>query len=198
MRLELDEAAKTVDGLQRAMQQANFELGIRDRQIAELKNALAAAGKWDLPKTVLAAKHIAEARYSQQLIFHPRVEQTIDEFRLNENINAAFAAAEIFKVMAEVLQPMVFDGTGFSEEKFKDETGIILSMTEGKASKRDPITEASRTCAFEGQEITFFPHIKDRIQGIEFRVHFSFLESGKILICHVGEHLPNAKTKFLR
>jgi hypothetical protein len=72
-------------------------------------------------------------------------------------------------------------------------------MTERRATKRERELEALRTCDYNGKKILFFPHLKSSVQGIEFRIHFQFLdEEKKILICHLGGHLPTSYTRRMR
>ncbi|MDR1045023.1 MAG: hypothetical protein LBP33_07900 [Candidatus Adiutrix sp.] len=186
------------EGLRSAASQLNQENLNLKRLIADLRNDLGAVNAWDFPESIMDAKRIAAAKYSSKLIFHERVDQSIQDFSLNQNLNAAVSAARIFKALAENLHRSKFEKGSFSEEQFRDETGLEMSMTESKASKRDQAVWESRTCLYNGEEITFFPHVKDTIQGVKFRVHFQFLDQeGKIIICHAGEHLLNAQTKHL-
>jgi len=188
-----------LDDLQRAIGRGNQTLLAQTAQIADLKKDLNACGSWDLPESVMEAKRMAAVRYGSTLIFHERVDQTIADFQLNENLYAAFTAANIFKALAEILHLLKFDQPGFSEEKFNSQTRFILSMTESKASKNHKAIEDSRTCIYEGRAVYFYPHIKAKIQGVDFRVYFQFLDDKKkILICHVGKHLPNAMTQHLQ
>lgn len=192
------EKDKAIDSLQQSLYKLTQEHSGQKRQIDELKNDLNSVVSWDLPISVMEAKQAAAAKYSSKLIFHARVDQSIEEFSFNQNTIAAVAAAKIFKAMADGLYSLKFEQQGFSEEKFRNNTGFALSMTESKASKRDQAIGETRKCFYNGKEVTFFPHIKEKVQGVDFRVHFQFLEmEKKIIICHVGEHLPNAKTKFL-
>jgi len=194
----IQEKDEAIAGMQSAISRLNQEIADKNRQIADLQNDLAAAGTWDIPKSVMEAKRIAEARYGSKLVFHARVDQAIDDFSLNQNAAAAISAACIFKALAENLHKSKFEKGTFSEEQFKGENGLVMSMTESKASKRDQDVWESRTCVYNGEKITYFPHVKDRIQGVEFRVHFQFLDQeGKIIVCHVGEHLLNARTRHM-
>lgn len=181
-----------------SLSQITQELALKDKRIAELRADLEAAGEWLYPESVSEACESARLRYASRLIFHERVAQTVAEFGLNNDLRATAEAVKMFKALAERLHPMKFERDNFSEEQFRDETGIPLSMTESKASKRDKAIEETRVCYYKGRKITFYPHLKRNIQGIQMRLHFQFLsDEKKILICHLGEHLPNAKTKYL-
>lgn len=183
---------------QESLSQLAQELLLRDKQVAELRIELEAAGQWLYPESVGAACEAAQARYGARLVFHERVAQSVSEFSLNNDLRAVSEAVKMFKALAECLHPMRFERDNFSEEQFRNETGIPLSMTESKATKRDRAIEDTRTCFYNGRKITFYPHLKRSIQGIQMRLHFQFLtDERKIIICHVGNHLPNAKTKYL-
>ena len=187
------------DGLDEAVNRLHQELARQNKRIAELTNDLQAAGEWRCPESVLEAKEAAEARYASRLVFHQRVEQSIKEFSLNGDLKAAHETVKMLVALAECLHPMKFEQGEFSEERFRDETGLVLSMTESKTSKREKMIEDSRTCFYQGQKILFYPHLKKTVQGVQMRLHFQFLdEERKILICHLGDHLPNAKTKYLK
>ncbi len=181
-----------------SLNQLTQELLLKNKRIAELRAELEAAGEWFYPETVAEACEAAQARYGARLVFHERVAQTVAEFSLKDDLKATAEAVRMFKALAECLHPMKFERDGFSEEQFRNETGLVLSMTESRASKRDKAIEDTRVCYYQGRKITFYPHLKKTVQGIQMRLHFQFLtDEKKILICHLGEHLPNAKTKYL-
>ena len=63
--------------------------------------------------------------------------------------------------------------------------------------KKNKAFTSIRKCTRNGVEYEFFPHLKGNIRS-DFRVHFAFIEEErKILICHFGEHLDNAKTQYI-
>jgi len=195
---ELKEKKIIIEGLRSAVSRLDQENSSQKQKIAELKNALDSAATWEIPESIIEAMRIAATKFSSKLIFHERVEQSIRDFQLNENLHAVVAAVKIFKALAENLYRLKFEKGSFSEEQFRDETGLEMSMTESKASKRDPAVCESRKCIYNRAEITFFPHVKETIKGVEFRVHFQFLDQErKIIICHVGDHLLNARTKYI-
>jgi hypothetical protein len=199
---EMREKGKTIEALQSAIKQLNQEISDQNRLMADLKNVPETAGAWDLLEstleTVMQARLAAAARFAATLVFHERVDRAIKDFSLNQNKTAAVAAARIFKALATNLYPAKFVKRSFSEEQFRAETGLEMSMTESKASKRDQAVWESRTCLYHDREITFFPHIKETIDGVEFRIHFQFLDDErKIIVCHAGEHLLNAQTKYM-
>lgn|GEM_PF-6697602 len=181
------------------LNQARQELLLNNKRIAELESALSAAGDWACPETVAEACEAARTRYASRLVFHERVAQSVTEFSLKDDLKAAVEAAKMLKALAEVLQPMKFERDNFSEERFQDETGLALAMTESKATKRDRALDETRICFYEGRKISFYPHLKKTVQGVQMRLHFQFLaDEKKILVCHLGDHLPNAKTKYLQ
>lgn len=203
---ELNEKSELISGLeawpaqaQASLNQLNQEVLLKNKQIAELKAELEAAGRWVYPESVGEACEAAQARYGSRLAFHDRVAQSVSEFSLNNDLRAVAEAVKMFRALAECLYPMKFEREEFSEELFRDETGITLSMTESRATKRDKALEDTRVCLYNGREIIFYPHLKKSVQGLQMRLHFQFLDDErKILICHLGEHLPNAKTRHLK
>ena len=175
------------------------ELEYRDKLINDLQANLKTAWDHKLPTSVLEAIEDASRRFGSRLAFHPRVKDNVEAWPQNKNTRCVAQAVSMFEALAQILYQMKFAPDGYVNPKlFQDITGIPLAMTEGKVTKRTKRLDVIRTCEYEGQTISFYPHLKASVNKIQMRVYFGFLEeSQKILICHVGEHLPNSQTKDL-
>ena len=86
------------------------------------------------------------------------------------SLPAVTESVRMVKSLALSLHPMKFKSNNFSEERFKDEIGLELSMTESRATKREKAEVA-------------FP-VPWRESKNYYRPH--------------GGHLPNAMTKHLK
>ncbi|MDR1922573.1 MAG: ELKS/Rab6-interacting/CAST family protein [Candidatus Adiutrix sp.] len=193
------EALKAENALKdETIRRLNQELSNKNKYIAELNNDLKNSESWNCPESVEEATRLAEAKFSSRLIIHERVYQGLKDFNLNNDLRAVHEIVKMFTALAGCLYDLKFRRDGFSEEQFRDETGLTLSMTESKASKKEKAVEDSRTCFFNGRKILFYPHLKKNVLGVQIRLYFQFLDDEKkIIVCHVGNHLPNARTKYL-
>jgi hypothetical protein len=171
------------------------------KQNAELRTDLEGAGKWIVPETLSDVVDAGKRYYSHKLVFHERINLSINSFAQTDNLlksRLVQEAVRFVKALAEKLHPMKFEENNLDQAAFLNATGIPFTMTERRGTKRDQVLEDARTCFYKGEKITFYPHLKSKIQGKEFRVHFQFIESErKILICHMGQHLPTAGTMRL-
>lgn len=77
----------------------------------------------------------------------------------NKDSRAVSETVKMFRALAECLHPMKFERDNFSEEQFRNETGIHLSMTESKASKRGKAIDDTSFCDYQSRKMTFYPHV---------------------------------------
>jgi hypothetical protein len=183
-----------------ALNLSNQLLQESQKTISQLQADLLNAGEWIYPETLNDVVEAGKRYFNNKLIFHDRLYKSINEFAQGDykNSRVVSEAVKMLKALVEVLYPMKFENGSFSQEEFLNRTGIPFSMTEGKATKKDSALEGIRTCYWNGKKITFFPHLKSTIQGTELRMHFQFLEEEKkIIICHLGSHLPTSATRLL-
>ncbi|MDR3203684.1 MAG: hypothetical protein LBV23_02905 [Deltaproteobacteria bacterium] len=190
-----------LNGKTEALNLTNQMLQESNKLNAELKTDLMGAGQWLVPETLNDVVEAGKRYYSNKLIFHELLNQSISAFAQSDNFlktRMVQEAVKFIKALAEKLHPMKFadeNNNSIDTNAFRNATGIPLSMTERRGTKRDQALEDARTCFYKGEKITFYPHLKSTIQGKEFRLHFQFIENErKILICHLGQHLPTAGT----
>jgi hypothetical protein len=106
---------------------------------------------------------------------------------------------EALWAMASELYQLFFENVGEAgdiEKKFKELTGIEMSMTEGSQTKADKRLMKKREDFFQGEPVDITPHIKLRSGSEHFRIYFGVLHSKKLLV--VGEctnHLETAGTR---
>jgi hypothetical protein len=106
---------------------------------------------------------------------------------------------EAMWALASVLHKLLFESggkVGDIEKKFKELTGIDMSMTEGSLTKADKRLMKKREDSYEGEQIDITPHIKLRAGNEHFRIYFGVLRSKKLLV--VGEctnHLETAGSR---
>jgi uncharacterized phage infection (PIP) family protein YhgE len=162
---------------------------------ADLENA----GEWIYPESLSDVVAAGTKYYASNLVFHDRVYQSIASFtaaQSEKKFRIIQEAVKMVKALADTMHRLKFVENNFSEDAFTNLTGIRFSMTERKITKNEKEIEKSRTLKYKGETIIFYPHLKSSIQGTELRIHFQFLENEqKILICHIGDHLPTAGTR---
>jgi hypothetical protein len=101
--------------------------------------------------------------------------------------------------MAFDLYKLFFENEGKAgdiEKRFKELTGVEMSMTEGSQTKADKRLMKKREDSYEGEPVDITPHIKLRSGSEHFRIYFGVLQSKKLLV--VGEcidHLETAGTR---
>ena len=171
-----------------------------NERITELQNDLLAAEEWQYPTSLSEVWTSAAKLYGSRLVFdEDRIEKGLSDFTGQKNPKVVAEFVKMVKSLALSLHPMKFKSNNFSEERFKDETGFELSMTESRATKRDKAMDEPRICHYKGKEILCYPHLKSAVGGLQLRLHFQFLDDEeKIIIGHLGGHLPNAMTKHLK
>jgi hypothetical protein len=104
--------------------------------------------------------------------------------------------------ICELLYPLwkSEESTSLEQEFNQRAEGFEFARTEGKQTKKDKKLMATRKDTYDGREITAMKHIKKgNFKGDKSKSTRVYLEldneSGKILILHVGEHLPNYSTR---
>jgi hypothetical protein len=167
-------------------------------KIEELDKNLQAAGDWPYPITLSEAWQTAANKYSSRLIFdEERIEKGLSIFSAHKNPKIIAEAVKMLHSLAMILHPMKYRVKNFSEELFLAEAGIELSMTESRATKRDKTMDEHRICHYKGREIFCYPHLKSSVGSFPLRLHFQFIDDEeKIIIGHLGGHLPNAMSKY--
>jgi hypothetical protein len=151
----------------------------------------------ELPDDVYSCLKLASDIFNEKIIVHENAYDTARSFSGNDSQNCVRTVWRMLYVAATVLHPLVFSDKNYDLEKeLLHRTGVDLSMTEGKLTKKDKSLTKMRTCEYKGEECTYFPHMKGKKSDGFLRIHFAFYyKEKKLLICHCGEHLDTAGTR---
>lgn len=135
--------------------------------------------------------------------FFPRLvitEAALKSARDYEECKSLGEAWEMLRHMNDALYRLKFeDGHKELERTFKNETGYELAMSEGRNTKRDNKLMSLRVLRLGDREFDITPHLKHlNNEPKSVRIYFAFDEDGKkIVVGHIGRHIPNATTKSL-
>jgi hypothetical protein len=155
--------------------------------------------EFDVPCSLHDVLSLASSYWSNKIFIHENAYKSANQYKSCGDIKIVQKAWQMINKLASVMHDIKFvEQISEFEESFRARTGIDFSMTESKTTKKDIKFNKMRTCRWKDTDITFFPHLKSAVKT-DFRLHFSFLEDEKkILICHCGEHLDNARTRHMR
>jgi chromosome segregation ATPase len=198
-RIKLDETSNLLLVRTAALNEANQTVSSLTREVNAFKTNLDSAEEWIFPEKLLDVVKVAQRYYGTKLSFHKNVETSIGNFVAADSDNAKKyrfiqEAIRMIKSLAIEMYKLKFIDNNLSEKGFTELTGIEFGMTERKQTKKQ--FEKSRKGSHKGQTLKFYPHIKSYVQGTEFRIYFQFLDDErKILIFHIGDHLPTMGTR---
>lgn len=165
------------------------------RQLATLREAAEAArGIRQLPSSLSDVINLIERLHGPQIVFTLRAKESAAEASF-EDVAVAW---ECLFAVATVLPGLAFSGDGSAlAQRFTDQTGFELSMTEGKQTKKDPKLLELRKLTHDGIEWDISAHIKHGNKAPKLlRVHFALDRDRKIVIVgHCGDHLDTAGTQ---
>lgn len=168
-------------------------------KIVELEENLEKIEKnFDLPKNLGEVLELSNQFFGDKLEIHDNAIKSAKNYSQCANRSVVEEAWRMCTDLAIIMHSLKFiDKSNELEKSFKSRSGIEISMTESSATKKDKKFTDLRTCSHRSKSITYFPHLKSSARK-DFRMHFSFLEDEeKILICHCGEHLDNARTRHI-
>lgn len=193
--LALEEANEEVKSLSWKANQ--YSICIQDKAILE-KQLSEACKEFDIPRSLHDVLSLAKDYWSNTIFIHEAAYRSAEKYGSAGDIRIVQEAWKMLNKLALIMYSLkFFEQSNELETAFRNSTGIDFSMTESKMTKRDKNFVKLRTCDWKNTKITFFPHLKSTIRD-DFRLHFAFLEAEKkILICHCGEHLDNAKTRHI-
>lgn len=166
---------------------------------AELENEISKVwNEFDIPGDISDVLNLAKKYWKNKISIHDAAYVSANKYCRSGDIKIVQELWKMINKLALVMHSLKFsEQSNDLEIAFRSKTGIDFSMTESKMTKKDKNFVKMRTGKWGNMDITFFPHLKSAIKD-DFRVHFTFLEDDKkILICHCGEHLDNAKTRHL-
>jgi hypothetical protein len=135
--------------------------------------------------------------------FFPRLvitEAALESARDYSECKSVGEAWEMLRHMNDALYRLKFeDGQKELERTFKNETGYELAMSEGRNTKRDNKLMSLRVLRIGEREFDITPHLKHmNNEPKSVRIYFAFDEDGKkIVVGHIGRHIPNATTKTM-
>lgn len=189
---ELQEKAKDL-----SWQAGQYAACIQEKTELE-KRATAVQQEFDVPRSLREVLSLAESYWWNKILIHEVAYKSADKYGSGGDIRVVQEAWKMLNKLALVMYELKFiEQSAELENAFRARTGIEFSMTESKTTKKDKRFVKMRTCAWENAEIPFFPHLKSAVRN-DFRLHFAFLEvEKKILICHCGAHLDNARTQHM-
>ena len=186
--------------IDKKFEEASSELANRHLKIDAISNLQ------ELPKNLSEAVKLIEAIFPEKLSFSDEAKKSA---KTASTIPIDIAWPCLFH-MATTLHDLFFVESKKRieiekkvidvEKQFKDRTGLILAMTEGKRTNRDPNFLKLRTITYEGKEISIVPHVKSGTKSPKLlRVYF-FIdnENRKLVVGHCGDHLDNYSTRSLK
>jgi hypothetical protein len=149
-----------------------------------------------LPMNLLEVAKTAK-RFFSHLAITDRALDAAADYHECKSISEAW---EMLLHMNSALYRLKFvDGEQDLERSFKNETGYELAMSEGRNTKRDKKLMDLRLLDFNGKQYDITPHLKHlNNEPKSVRIYFDFDEdTKKIIIGHIGRHIPNATTKTM-
>ena len=135
--------------------------------------------------------------------FFPRLvitEAAVEAAREYDECKSIAEAWEMLRHLNEAMYRMKFDeGSKEIEKTFQDRTGYEVAMKEGPSTKNDKKLMDLRKLMHGGREYDISPHLKHGNKEPKLvRIYFAFDEKGKkIVVGHIGRHIPNATTKTM-
>ncbi len=197
-----DERDMQLEGLREEIRTASYGADFFRSESADAKRKLTLAlqaGETarsirQLPSNVAEVVSLIERLHGGSVTFTDEARQSAAEATLDDpNI-----AWECLYATATVLPRLAFevDGADLSQT-FQDETGFVLSLTEGKLTKKDKKFADLRKVTLDGREWDICAHIKHGTKPPKcLRVYFALDREGKrIIIGHCGDHLDTAGTQ---
>jgi hypothetical protein len=139
----------------------------------------------------------AAVRFFPKLVITERALESARDYSECKSVGEAW---EMLRHMNDTLHRLKFDeGQKELERSFKNETGYELAMSEGRNTQRDNKLMNLRILRVDDREYDITPHLKHmNNEPKSVRIYFAFdEESKKIVVGHIGKHIPNATTKTL-
>jgi hypothetical protein len=152
-----------------------------------------------MPSLPTSLAEVAEAarKCFPTLVITDRALESARDYDECKSINEAW---EMLRHMNDALHRMKFEEAQKELERaFKNETGYELAMSEGRNTKRDNKLMNLRLLRIGDREYDITPHLKHmNNEPKSVRIYFAFDEENKkIVVGHIGRHIPNATTKTL-
>ena len=202
---ELIEAYTSLDEKETTCKKLRYEATqypILTAKIAKLETQKNTDIDFSLPESLSNVLALAKKFYENRIIIHEKAIRSANNYSGSSNIKIMSEAWRMLSRLNDTMYDLKFiQNSNELESAFFEKTAIKFSMTESSTTKADKKFTNLRTCTYningKLMDITFFPHLKSSVRD-DFRLHFSFLEEEKkILVCHCGQHIDNAKTKHI-
>ncbi len=148
-------------------------------------------GLKNLPQSISDCAEFFGKAFSGKLVFSERGLQSARKADYSDV--AGYWRA--MSAMASDLYQLFFENdgdVGDVEKKFRELTGIEMSMTEGSQTKADTRLMKKRQDIYHGEKIDITPHIKLHSGNKHFRIYFGILRSDKLLM--IGECTDHMET----
>jgi len=135
--------------------------------------------------------------------FFPRLvitEAALEAARDYDECKSLCEAWEMLRHLNEAMYRTKFEeGSKEIEKTFQDRTGYEVAMKEGPSTKNDKKLMDLRKLVHDGHEYDISPHLKHGNKEPKLvRIYFAFDEKRKkIVVGHIGKHIPNATTKTM-
>jgi hypothetical protein len=150
-----------------------------------------------IPENLLDTANLA-ARSLSRLVITKGAIESAGEYA---NCQSFHEAWEMLMHLNETMYHLKFvdDSSKDLEKTFKEKTGYDLAMNEGKVTQKDKKLMRLRTLIHDGQEYDMTPHLKHQNnEPKSVRIYFAFDNTNKkIIVGHIGKHIPNATTRGL-
>jgi len=193
--------AEEADRQEQTAKEARFECDTYKNRVRELADRVAEVNVAKLlPTLPESLGDVAEAakRFCTRLVITDAAMDAAKDFH---DCKCVAECWEMLVAMHEYLHPLKFsDGDSKDLERaFKEKSRYELAMSEGKMTKNDSKLMRLRELQHDGREFDITPHLKHGNQEPKLvRIHFAFDErEKKIVIGHIGKHIPNYTTKKL-
>jgi len=195
---EVDQREAEVSAERAEVSRLKYDCAAYLNQIAELSQSCVDTANLlpGLPSTLTEVAHAAK-RFFPRLIITERAVAAAEKYPECKSVSEAW---EMLRHMNNTLFQLKFvDGGKELERSFKDKTGYELGMSEGRNTKRDKDLMDLRRFEYKGKEYDITPHLKHHNnEPKSVRIYFDFDEdSKKIIVGHIGKHIPNNTTKTL-
>lgn len=148
-----------------------------------------------LPQSISDCGDFFGRAFPGRLVFSKRGFESVRK----ANYSDVAGCWEAMWAMASELYRLFFENdgeVGDVERKFRELTGIEMSMTEGSQTKADKRLMKKREDTYQGEPLDITPHIKLRSGNEPFRIYFGVLRSKKLLV--IGDctgHMETAGTR---
>lgn len=197
--IENDQIKRRIDELETenhnlAMKAEGLEMAFKGMGINDAERV--EVGKWPMSADEIAS--VFSSAYPDRLVFTQRATSTLDDCHTKADIlwNA-------FYDLCEILYDLYAKREGIDIAKeFNDRSTFQYARGAGAMTRKDSNLMEHYTDEYGGRSINVECHLKNGVKESDdkfFRIYFAYdKETRKIIVSHVGEHLPNYTSKSMR